>query len=268
MDVWGDFSANSIFVGDSRVNLVWKAPSNTAMALRLYQANLSTGAVLDDFEYILESVINRTDYQWTVRTDLDTSVSNVFLLALYQQGETEVTGTSHYFNISSTTTSSTSTSGTASTTSTSSSTGISSATGSSTSLLPGASSAATDTPAPDSSSGGLSTGAKIGIGVSIPLAVIIGLIAGWLFFGRRRKQKDQPQGGVDGADRSSNPHMSQYEGQPLNGNGGQQPQWVYSGQPKAELGQEQRYHEMGVESRPGPENQRYELYAPAASDQR
>lgn len=55
MDVWGDFSSNSIFVGDSRVNLVWKAPDNTAMALRLYQANLSTGAVLDDFEYILGS---------------------------------------------------------------------------------------------------------------------------------------------------------------------------------------------------------------------
>lgn len=52
MAKWNDFSDNPVYVDSSSVNLVWQSPSNTATSVTLYQANLTDGNVIGDFEYI------------------------------------------------------------------------------------------------------------------------------------------------------------------------------------------------------------------------
>jgi len=36
----------------------------------------------------------------------------------------------------------------------------------------------------------MTTGAKIGLGVGIPIAVALGILAGWFFFGRRKQKHE------------------------------------------------------------------------------
>lgn len=188
MATWGDFTDNSVFVENTVVNLVWDAPTDTAFSIRLYQAETVDGNATNNFQYILQSVINRTDYSWRVSLDsgLKLSTSNVFMLATYKEGSSPVQATSHYFNItgsdsdSTTTAGATATTGTATISATATTTSNPDATGTSSSS------------SSSSSSGGLSTGAKIGIGVAIPVAVLLGLAAAFLFFYRRRKARSLP----------------------------------------------------------------------------
>lgn len=52
MAKWNDFSDNPVYVEGSSVNIVWQAPTNIATSVTCYQANLTDGYVIGDFEYI------------------------------------------------------------------------------------------------------------------------------------------------------------------------------------------------------------------------
>lgn len=113
-----------------------------------------------------ETVRQRDSFTWKVATNQDLSKGVVFFLSVYDENSNNQDFfSSHYFNL---TQKSTSTSSTSATTTSQTA-------------------AATTTGAVASSSSGLGTGAKIGIGVAIPLAAIIGLGASWWFFTRRRR---------------------------------------------------------------------------------
>lgn len=156
----------------------------------------------------LEGVVNRTEHEWRVAVDpeeQDLAKSNVFMLALYEEGVGPSVGTSQYFNISSRETGSGSGTGGGGPSTVSSLPGGASSTSTSgpnsaTALLPSATAddAARAATSSSSSGGGdadeaLPMAAKIGLGVAIPLAVILGLLAGWLLFRRRRRTtRDTP----------------------------------------------------------------------------
>ncbi|KAK3336313.1 hypothetical protein B0T19DRAFT_437092 [Cercophora scortea] len=153
-------------------------------------------------EYITHSVVNVANFVWIVGTTKDLSVSNMFMMCIFQEGSKRADSNSHYFNISSKDTTSpsqavtlTATTSSAVSTSSASSTIFSTVSTSSTpnvSSVPAAADAtstSTSAASPATSSG-LPTGGAIGIGVGISSAVIIGIGAGWLLFGRHRKRDD------------------------------------------------------------------------------
>jgi hypothetical protein len=155
-----------------------------------------------------ENAVDIKRYSWLVGTRKNLTVSNLFYLSVFQEGKGPSDSNSHYFYIedtqvseatsssaapSSTAASSTSASSTTSNASsaspTSSTTPTSNASSVPTSTPTSGTTNATNLPAQAASAEGFPTAAKIGIGVGIPVALIAGLIAGWLLF-RRRKKND------------------------------------------------------------------------------
>ncbi|KAI3395443.1 hypothetical protein diail_1306 [Diaporthe ilicicola] len=277
MATWHDFTDNPVYVEGSTVNLVWEAPSDIATSVTMFQANLTDGFVIGrDFEYVTKSVVNATDFQWRVGTSRDTTVSNVFLLSIYVEGGTDVMATSHYFNISSKSVKSTTTTSSSilSTTTSSSISVPSGSTSSTESLLSAPTSTASTTTPPTANSNGLDKEAIIGMGVAIPCAVIIGAAAGWFFFGRRRRSQQIPRSHIpdngstrDGISMTSPEHSSVYTTTQRGQFYGEIPRQIsppaeMTGQTKPlELQQQYRDYELSGESRAVP-SQHYELYAP------
>ncbi|KAL1861689.1 hypothetical protein Daus18300_008657 [Diaporthe australafricana] len=278
MATWGDFSDNVVYVKGASVNIVWQAPQNIATSVTLYQANLTDGNVIGDFEYITKSVVNATEFQWRVITDKDLALSNVFLLSIYIEGGTVVEASSHYFNISSKSVDSTTTTGssilssTTSSSTTSSSVSVDVPTSTESSLSTSTSTDSTTTPS-TASSNGVSKGAMIGMGVAIPCAIILGLAVGWFFFGRRRRRQQNGQNHAPGGDSSrdamtSPEHSSMYAASQPSQHGQfygavpreSSPRAEMTGQTKpVELQQRLTDYEMSGEGRTAPH---YELYAP------
>jgi hypothetical protein len=129
---------------------------------------------------------------WTVNTAKNLTVSPMFYLNLFFEGETTSLTNSHYFNITAaSTTSSTSSSSTSSSTSSSISSQTSSGAKTSTTGSPVTTSSppATSSPVVVASSG-LSSGAKAGIAVGVIGAALLGVLAGWLILGRMMKRKN------------------------------------------------------------------------------
>lgn len=144
---------------------------------------------------VSENVVNSTIYDWTVAVSENLPAtlqqSNLFYLSIFQEGKTSSDSNSHYFNI--TEVKSTASSASSSTITPSASTALSTSTQMASSIFPASTSSVSTIPEsttqPSSSSdAGMSTGAKIGIGAGIPAAAIIGIGAGWFFFGRRHRQ--------------------------------------------------------------------------------
>lgn len=199
----GDFSSNVVYTVGQNLRVQWsEAPEGVGISVLLYQLNATTGDYFLPGQYLFQNVVNTTLYDWTVVVSDNLphtiSESNLFYLSIFQEGKRSSDDNSHYFNINQakpTTTSETSTTTTTSA-STSQSTNAEMASSifpaSTTSLSPSATSEPTTTQEPPPSPAtGMSTGAKIGIGVGIPAAAIIGIGAGWLFFGRRRRQSEK-----------------------------------------------------------------------------
>lgn len=142
--------------------------------------------------YSKESVTGVTSTAWTVKTDKSLSFSNLFLFNLFYDGETSPVAVSETFNItgvssSSTTTSSATSSSTTSISTTSSfttSTSATSPTGSATSAA-----AAATTGAISDQRGGLSTGAKVGIGIGTAAVALGGIAVGYFLFRHRAKKQ-------------------------------------------------------------------------------
>jgi hypothetical protein len=134
-----------------------------------------------------ENAVGRSEYSWLVGTQKNLTVSDLFYLSIFQEGESSSDSNSHYFNIRPedaerrtsslpSTTVPTSTSATSST--------------STTAPAPASSPPSSGTEArnqPD----GFPTGVKVGLGVGIPIALILCFVAGFLCFRHRRKTQEQ-----------------------------------------------------------------------------
>ncbi|KAK3941772.1 hypothetical protein QBC46DRAFT_381942 [Diplogelasinospora grovesii] len=185
----GDYSLNPIYVEGSTVDVTWTPGTpGKPTSISLWQLD-DNGNFFGDQEYITHNVINMTDFTWIVITTKNLTLSPVFFLSIFEEGNTTGDSNSHYFNITTGVTGQTSpTSSAVSSTSTSTSSMTSSTPASlTTSPSTSTTSPSTSTPSPDPSNGGLSVGAQVGLGVAIPLAVITGAVAAWLFFRRRRQ---------------------------------------------------------------------------------
>lgn len=139
-------------------------------------------------------MVNRFSYDWTVVTSKDLSFSHLFLFNIFYDGELGPVAVSQTFNITdgseNPSTTSDSTSSTSATSLTSSAISASATTTPSTAAT-SAAAAPTASTDPDQS-GGLSTGAKVGIGIAVAVLTLGGIAAGYFLY--RRRAKKQPQG--------------------------------------------------------------------------
>ncbi|KAH6646643.1 hypothetical protein BKA67DRAFT_540146 [Truncatella angustata] len=174
-------TGNAIHPLRSRFHVAWEGTNLTrSISVVLFQYHGKE--LIYPFEYVVQS----TD--WTVSTDKNLSFSHLFLFNLFYDGEINPVAVSETFNI--TDTSSTST--TSSTSSTSSSTSAASTRMSSTTSSTDGFTTATSSTGPASDrneNGGLTTGAKIGIGVAVPAVALLGVVAGWFLFRHRAKKQ-------------------------------------------------------------------------------
>lgn len=138
-------------------------------------------------------MVNRFSYDWTVVTNKDLSFSNLFLFNIFYDGELDPVAVSQTFNITdgseSPSTTSDSTSSPSATSPTSSATPSAAATTTPSTTAASAAAAPTASPDPDQS-GGLSTGAKVGIGIAVAVLALGGIAAGYILY-RRRAEKQQ-----------------------------------------------------------------------------
>ncbi|KAF2708599.1 hypothetical protein K504DRAFT_534211 [Pleomassaria siparia CBS 279.74] len=198
--VFGDFSENPIYNVGSKVRVAWTPPTNESQAVSVTLSQMNGTQWILPAEYLTQSAIGRTSYDWLVVTEKNLSVSNMFILAVFREGNSSPDAITHYFNISEKAVAPTSSASKTSFSTASISTSVpSSAAGTSTiistttptSLVPFASSS----PASDSSTASsrdFSMGTRIGLGVSIPVALIVGLAAGLFLFKRYSKRNKTP----------------------------------------------------------------------------
>lgn len=140
--------------------------------------------------YCTETLLNEDSADWTVTTDKNLSFSNLFLFNLFYDGDTSPVAVSETFNITDTSTSSTSTTSSTSSTSPTSSSFATSPTRSIASSTDGAT-VGTGSASDESGSGSgeLVTGAKIGIGIAVPVVALLGIAACYFLFRHRAKKQ-------------------------------------------------------------------------------
>ncbi|KAH6856330.1 hypothetical protein B0I37DRAFT_351402 [Chaetomium sp. MPI-CAGE-AT-0009] len=190
----GDVSKNPTYVIGSVVEVAWTpGGEGKQTSLTLWQLNATTAEFFGPMQYITRKVVDVSTFTWIVATTKDLSVSNMFFLSIFEEGKANADSNSHYFNL--TRNSDTGPTAAEVTTSASSSTGRISPTSTS-ATVPAAETtsdpAATSSALSAESPGGLDSGAKIGIGVAIPCAAILGVIAGYLIFRRRKRAIEPP----------------------------------------------------------------------------
>ncbi|CAN9399099.1 unnamed protein product [Alternaria alternata] len=192
-----DFSDAQVYYLGDKLTIYWtEPPAGIASSILLWQANRTTGVLVGDEQYITpESVVNKTDVVWPITTDFNLTLSNLFQLTLYQEGEVDPVDFSQYLYLEDK-----ADSALASISSASSSLLSSSTTSATTSSSSAGSSIQTNVPTavpmPSSASPASSfpTSAKIGFGVGIPVALLLGLIVGFLLFRHHKKKGiDRPK---------------------------------------------------------------------------
>ncbi|KAB2101070.1 hypothetical protein AG0111_0g11177 [Alternaria gaisen] len=191
-----DFSNAQVYYLGDKLTIYWtEPPAGIASSILLWQANRTTGVLVGDKQYITQSVVNKTDVAWPITTDFNLTLSNLFQLTLYQEGEVDPVDFSQYLYLEDKADSASASISSASSSLLSSSTAsatISSfgAGGSTQTNVP------TTVPMPSSASPASSfpTSAKIGVGVGIPVALLLGLIIGFLLFRHHKKKRvDRPK---------------------------------------------------------------------------
>lgn len=204
-DLPPDFSLNPVYVKGSILTIRWTAgPPENNTSLTLYQLNGTQP--LGPFEYLTRMLTPCLHYlltcpyliltcvtddispsvltlAWTVQTTKDLTLSSMFSLFLFLEGATSPEANTYYFNITNKEVASPTFKDSSSTTIT---TGSTSATVTE-STTPAPISAST-TPILIPVSGGLSTGAKVGLGIGIPAVALLGFCVGWFIFSRWKRQ--------------------------------------------------------------------------------
>ncbi|KAK3722748.1 hypothetical protein LTR37_002320 [Vermiconidia calcicola] len=175
-----EYALNPSYPYGSNLNIQW-SPTNRVISLVMYQQTQNA-----EFEYIFQNKRGLSSYSWDITTTKSLDVSRIFFLEIFIRGQTAPAAFSHYFNVTGGPESAVASSSSATPTSSLSSATTYQPTSPTTGLTaPASVTSAASSPSPDE--GGLSTGAKVGLGVAIPVAVIAGLLAGWWFFARKRK---------------------------------------------------------------------------------
>lgn len=208
----GDFSQNPSYPYGSVVALAWtEAADNAATSLTLWQVNQNDGAFLGNMEYITRewklmknllptcaeennkgNSISTTTFNWIVATSKDLTVSNIFFMSIFEEGQRVSDGDSQYFNM-------TRGSGSGAETeippqSTSAGPTPSPAEVPATSSIPASNederspSQEVQEPAPDQSDESLDRSAIIGLAVALPCGIILSALGAWFFWGRRRRK--------------------------------------------------------------------------------
>ncbi|CAG8977989.1 hypothetical protein HYALB_00001871 [Hymenoscyphus albidus] len=189
-----DSSVNAVYAKGATINIQWTAV-DAILAVTLFQLNKTDPRqFLLGLEYIATSLApNTTSFTWTVQTRKSLEESPIFYMNLFVQGETSGRANSHAFNISlpggvqpqssSIRESPTSSLVTVDATSTPSSAPMATTTPV---LAPLSTASPTSTNTPiTATEGGLSGIGKIGVGIGVSAAVVLGVTVGWLFFGRK-----------------------------------------------------------------------------------
>ncbi|KAH8589031.1 hypothetical protein B0O99DRAFT_692908 [Bisporella sp. PMI_857] len=182
-----NFSSNIVMVEGEFKVIQWMDvpnPSNARISVTMFQLNGTQ--FFGNAEYVTQNAAPDTlSTPWTVNTKKNLTVSPMFYFNLFLEGETTSLTNSHYFNITARST-------TPTTSSTSSTTDSASTSASSyqTSTSPSPATTTPSTSPPVVISSGLGTGAKVSIGVGVVGAALLGVLAGWLILGRRRKMNN------------------------------------------------------------------------------
>ncbi|GAB1319166.1 hypothetical protein MFIFM68171_09376 [Madurella fahalii] len=174
-DAEADPSLNPVYEERTSVNIVWSPPeSGDPVSVRITALNHS-----EENAWIVRNSVRLYTYDWTVATTTNLSLQNQFFFSIYEGNRTDVSAFSRIFNITRNEESNVQDPPPAS---------------SDVADAPQNTPSSTPNNPPgvpvESSSPGLSQAAQIGLGVGIPLAVILGVAAGWFFFGRRRNRMD------------------------------------------------------------------------------
>jgi hypothetical protein len=137
--------------------------------------------------------VNKTDFNWLIATGLNLTESNLLQLTLYQEGEVEPDDFSRYFRLEEKADSASVT--TSSVPSSLLESSISATTSSSSAVInstPTTVPTTVPTPSTVTHANNFPTSAKIGVGVGIPIAVLLGLIVGFFIFRRYKKKETAP----------------------------------------------------------------------------
>ncbi|KUJ08533.1 uncharacterized protein LY89DRAFT_724990 [Mollisia scopiformis] len=188
----GDFTSDPVYEYGTPVFVQW---NGNASSLTLWQLQPGAVALFGSPEFLIDvtntenssDVTPYTDFNWLVQTSKNLTLSNRFILSLFDVGQATPLCNSHYFEIRPK--SGSPVNATSSTVlSSSTQTPVSPSGTVALSLTPAASSSAAST---QISNSGLSVGAKIGFGLGVPAAILLGLALGWFLQGlwRRRGEK-------------------------------------------------------------------------------
>ncbi|KAE8326768.1 hypothetical protein BDV39DRAFT_205676 [Aspergillus sergii] len=159
------------------LNITWNGTPTDYISIAIHQRCPTR----DKAEFILKNASGLTHFPWTITTKKNLTESHVFYPDIYPGENPRSTASSRWFNLSVPSTSSAIPSPTAT---------FSGGSSSSSGLLEPTQTAIPTKP--DSSSAGsnsLDTGAKVALGLGIPLAVTVGALAGILIARRFRKKK-------------------------------------------------------------------------------
>ncbi|CAE7026491.1 hypothetical protein P3342_005783 [Pyrenophora teres f. teres] len=223
----GDLSNSPTYNAGTIVNVGWTpGEEGGGVSLVLYQQNETDGVWFGDMEYLTQNAVNITNYSWLVGTRKNLTLSNLFYLSVFQEGKGPSDSNSHYFYIEDNRTKESDSSSSSLISSTLISQGV--PTGIPTSTLTGSPASSTPTNAAtisvptgsvtnapslstqETPSDAFPLGAKIGLGVGIPVALILGLAAGWLLFQHHKKNGVAPSYPADEIPTTQNVQYKSY----------------------------------------------------------
>ncbi|KAK8035563.1 hypothetical protein PG993_010558 [Apiospora rasikravindrae] len=187
-----DYRSNSEYPIGHNLSIQWTpGVQGRKASLQLYQVNLTSGSIFfGEAETITQGMVDLTSWKWQVSTSKDLGVSNMFQLALWDESKDTYDDWCHYFNIT--------------TGSDSDATPSAAATPAPTATTPpNRPEDGPPTEAATSTSGsekeqkkdwtGMSTGAKITMGVILPIVAITGFLVGWCVLGRQKKKRQKKE---------------------------------------------------------------------------
>ncbi|KAH8703512.1 hypothetical protein BGW36DRAFT_423073 [Talaromyces proteolyticus] len=207
---------NPVYATGSTLQISWttgSAKGNTSLAL--FQLNGTTS--MYPYEFLANNQgADVTSLAWTVQTDKNLTISNMFWMCLFPEGSSDAEACTHFFNITGghkagalmsagpdsssslgpiTMTASSMEFSSFTTTFTSSPTSIAQSASMPTVVAVSTSASSTITsssPAPDSTSSALTTVEKAGLGVGVSVGALFAVGGGWLAFSRWRKWRETP----------------------------------------------------------------------------
>ncbi|EAQ87802.1 hypothetical protein CHGG_04421 [Chaetomium globosum CBS 148.51] len=189
----GDVSKNPTYVIGSVVEVSWTpGEEGKQTSLTLWQLNATTGEYFGSMQYITRKVVDVSTFTWIVATTKDLSVSNMFFLSIFEEGKSSADANSHYFNLTANSNIRPTAASEGSTSASSITRTAATSTSTTAPVQTTPNPAATSNAPLSETSSGLDSGAKIGIGVAIPAAAVLGAIAGYFILRRRRRMVQPP----------------------------------------------------------------------------